>query len=117
MAEAMPDPRQQRNERQAQLLRMGAALRSAAAGADWALLGEQARALAPQLRALAVRGPWSAAERQALAQLRAAHDAAFEAVGTASDELAARLQQLRSNKDGWIAYAMHSDTESGASQG
>jgi len=102
--------------RQAQLLRMGDALRAAAAAADWALLGTHVNALAPQLRTLAARGPWNAAERQALQRLRAAHDAAFEATAVASGELAARLEQLRTNKEGWAAYAMHSDTESGMSQ-
>jgi len=99
-------------ERQAQLLQMGEALRAAAAAADWALLGEHAHALAPRLRALAARGPWSAAERQALQRLRSEHDAAAAAACAASDYLALKLEQLRSNKDGWIAYAMHSDTES-----
>lgn len=103
--------------RQAQLLRMGDALRTAAAGADWARLGEHVNALAPQLQALAARGPWSAAERQALQRLRTAHDTALEATAVASGALAARLEQLRNNKDGWAAYAMHSDTESGMSQG
>jgi hypothetical protein len=102
--------------RQAQLDRMAEALRSSAADADWALLGEQVRVLAPQLRALAAHGPWNAAERQACARLRAAHDAAQETAAAASSVLAARLQQLNSNKDGWLAYAMHSDTESGPSQ-
>jgi hypothetical protein len=108
----MADPR---TGRQAQLLRMGEALSAAAAGADWALLGEQVRALAPQLRALAARGPWNAAERQACAHLRAAHDAAFAAVAAASGELADKLEKTRSNQEGWLAYAMHSDTESGTS--
>jgi len=102
--------------RAAQLNRMAEALRAAAASADWALLGEQVRALAPQLRALAARGPWNAAERQAGLRLRAAHDAAFDAAAAASSELATKLQQLNSNKDGWLAYAMHSDTEPGTSQ-
>jgi hypothetical protein len=105
-----------RTGRQAQLLRMGEALRGAAAAADWALLGEHVDALAPQLRALAARGAWNAGERQAVARLRAAHDTAFEAAAAASGELAARLEQLRSNKDGWIAYAMDSETESATSQ-
>lgn len=109
----MADPR---TGRQTQLLHMGDALRAAAAAADWALLGQHVDALAPQLQALAARGPWSAAERQAVTRLRAAHDLAFAAAAAASGELAARLEQLRSNKDGWIAYAMHSETESGTSQ-
>jgi hypothetical protein len=103
-------------ERRSQLDRMAEALRSSAAMADWALLGEHVRTLAPQLRALAARGPWTPAERQAGTRLRTAHDAAFAAAAAASSELAAKLQQLNSNKDGWLAYAMHSDTEPGTSQ-
>lgn len=99
-------------DRHGQLLHMGEAFRAAAAAADWARLGEHANALAPRLQALAARGPWSAAERQALQRLRSEHDAAAAAAAIASGELALKLEQLRSNKDGWIAYAMHSDTES-----
>lgn len=99
-------------DRQALLLQMGEALRSAAIKADWTLLGEHANALAPRLQALAARGPWSAAERQALQRLRSEHDAAAAAACEASDQIALKLEQLRSNKDGWIAYAMHSNTES-----
>ena len=99
-------------DRHGQLLRMGEAFRAAAAAADWSALGEHAHALAPRLQALAARGPWSAAERQALQRLRGAHDEAAAAAATASGELALKLEQLRSNKDGWIASAMHSDTES-----
>jgi hypothetical protein len=102
--------------RQTQLLRLGEAVRGAAAGADWALLGAHVNALAPQLRALAAHGPWNAAEREALAGLRAAHDAAFAATAGAARELEAKLEQLRSQKDGCIAYAMHSDTESGKNE-
>jgi len=105
-----------RSSRQAQLLRLGAALDAAAAAADWALLGTHVNALAPQLRALAARGPWNAAERHACERLRAAHDAAFAAVAAASGALADKLATTRSNQEGWLAYAMHSDTESGTSQ-
>jgi len=101
--------------RQAQLLRMADALRAAAHQADWERLGEHARALAPQLRALAARGPWNPAERAALQRLRGAHDDAARAAAAAADALAVRLEALRNNKDGWLAYAMHGDTVSGAS--
>lgn len=101
--------------RQARLLRMGEALRTAAGAADWALLDAHVRALAPQLRALAAHGPWNAAERQAVLRLRADHAAALDAVAAASGELAGKLEQIRSNQEGWLAYAMHGDTEPGTS--
>jgi hypothetical protein len=37
-------------------------------------------------------------------------------VAAAARALEPRLEEMRANKDGWIAYAMHSDPESGASQ-
>lgn len=102
--------------RQAQLKQLGDALQAAAAGADWTRLDEQARALGPVLQALAARGPWSAAERGALQRLRTQHDAAAQAAAGATRALGARLEELRTNKDGWIAYAMHSETESSLEQ-
>lgn len=103
-------------DRRARLLAMGDALQAAAAGADWDKLGEHARALGPALQALAARGPWNAAERSVLARLRSQHDAAAAAAAAAAQELAARLETMRANKEGWLAYAMHNDIEEGASQ-
>ncbi|MFK3738269.1 hypothetical protein [Massilia sp. TN1-12] len=103
-------------DRHARLMAMGDALQAAAARADWDTLGEHARALGPALRALAARGPWNAAERLVLARLRGQHDAAAAAAATAVQELAARLETMRANKEGWLAYAMHNDIEQGASQ-
>lgn len=112
MAEHLLEPM----HRQAQLAQLGDALQAAAAGADWTRLNEQARALAPALQALAARGPWSAAERGALQRLRTQHDAAAQAAASATRALGVRLDELRTNKDGWIAYAMHSETESSFEQ-
>ena len=95
---------------------LGNSLQDAAARADWDRVGEQARALLPALRALAAQGPWTAGERAALERVRAQHDAAAHQVAAAARALEPRLEEMRANKDGWIAYAMHSDTESGASQ-
>jgi hypothetical protein len=102
--------------RQAQLTQLGDAFQAAAAGADWTRLSDQASALGPALQALAARGPWSAAERGALARLRSQHDAAAQAAASATRALGVRLDELRTNKDGWIAYAMHSETESSLEQ-
>lgn len=116
MAEARADARSDAASRHAQLTQLGDALQAAAARADWPRLGEQARALAPALRALAAHGPWSAAERGALQRLRSQHDAAAASADGAARALGTRLEELRANKDGWIAYAMFSDTESGTHQ-
>jgi hypothetical protein len=104
-----------KNDRQAQVARLGDALQAAAARSDWDKLGEQARALIPALRALAARGPWTTSERAALERLRAQHDAAAAGAATAARALESRLEEMRANKDGWIAYAMYSETEPGLS--
>jgi hypothetical protein len=105
-----------KNDRQAQLARMGDALQAAAARSDWDRLGEHARALLPALRTLAAHGPWTASERAALERVVALHDAAAQGVAHAARVLESRLEEMRANKDGWIAYAMYSETEPGVSQ-
>ncbi|SDF10094.1 hypothetical protein SAMN05428966_112228 [Massilia sp. PDC64] len=105
-----------KTDRQARLALLGNTLQDAAARAEWDRLGEQARALFPALRALAAQGPWNAGERATLERVRAQHDAAARQVAAAARALEPRLEEMRANKDGWIAYAMHSETESGASQ-
>lgn len=106
----------ERQDRQAQLAQLGDALQAAAARADWNRLGEHARALPAALNALAAQGPWSAAERRALDLLRVRHDAAAGQVAGAARTLGARLQEMGTNKDGWLAYALVSETESGMHQ-
>jgi len=98
------------------LLRIAESLRSAADGAAWEQLAQMTRTLAPQLDALAAHGPLSRTERAALQRLREAHDHAFDAVAAASASLKTRMDDMRANKDGWIAYALQSASESGASQ-
>jgi hypothetical protein len=105
-----------RTHRQARLAQLGNALQDAAARQDWDRLGEQARALFPALHALAAQGPWNAGERTTLERVRAQHDAAARDVAAAARALEPRLEEMRANKDGWIAYAMHSETEPGVSQ-
>jgi hypothetical protein len=99
------------NGRQARLAQLGDALQGAASREDWDTLGEHARALLPALRKLAAHGPWTATERTALERVFAQHDAAARSVAGAARALEPRLEEMRANKDGWIAYAMHSDTE------
>jgi len=103
-------------DRRAQLAQLGNALQDAAARADWDRLGEHARDLIPRLRALAARGPWSANETAALERLRVQHDTAAVHAASAARALEPRLEEMRANKDGWIAYAMFSEHETGTSQ-
>lgn len=97
--------------RSAAIGKLAAAFREASAGRDWERLGALAQALGPQLETLGARGAWNGSELAALAQLRAAHDDGAAACGAALDSLGARLADMRNNKDGWIAYALTSETE------
>lgn len=100
-------------DRQATLRRIGAELAAAGAARDWTRLDAATRALAPQLSALAASGPWNAGERAALAQLRAGHDEAAAACADALEALRSRLEEMRTNKEGWIAYAVGSESQPG----
>ncbi|MGJ7914862.1 hypothetical protein ACI48D_05205 [Massilia sp. LXY-6] len=103
-------------DKSAALLRIAESLRGAADGAAWDQVAQMTRTLAPQLDALAVSGPLTPAERAALQCLREAHDHAFDAVAVAARALQTRMDDMRANKEGWLAYAMHDTTESATSQ-
>jgi hypothetical protein len=98
-------------DRRATILRLTADFSSAGAASDWDRLDTAARLLGGQLAALAAQGPWSEHERSALALLRAAHAQAMAACEHAAEALGARLDGMRSDKAGWLAYALDSDTE------
>ncbi|MFL6675553.1 MAG: hypothetical protein ACJ8LG_19935 [Massilia sp.] len=91
------------------IAQLRAGLLDAAAERDWDRLGAGTRALAPQLARLGAGGPWNGAERRALAQLRDAHDLAAATCATAVEALARRLDEMRANKEGWIAYALDNE--------
>jgi len=93
--------------------RLAAVLRDAGADADWALLGRAVRELGPRLQRLGAAGPWSAPERAALLRLRAAHEGAAVQVAAAGVHLAAQLEQMGANKEGWMAYALAGEPEPG----
>ena len=93
-------------DKSAALLRIAESLRGAADGAAWEALAQMTQALAPQLDALAARGPLSPAERAALLRLREAHDHAADAVAAAAAAVKTRMDDMRDNKAGWMAYAM-----------
>ena len=103
-------------DRSAAIERLATQLRDASAGADWDLLERAVRELGPQLQALAELKPggWSARERAALARLRAAHDGAARASADAASHLQAQLGEMRDNKEGWMAYALAGELESGS---
>ena len=100
-------------DRSTALSQLTARLQDASTRRDWDLLERAVRELGPQVQALAAHGPWSAGERAALAQLRAAHDGAARESSEAAVGLAARLADMRDNKEGWMAYALAGEPEPG----
>ncbi|MBB3221433.1 hypothetical protein [Pseudoduganella umbonata] len=65
--------------------------------------------MASVLPAMAAQGAWTAAERAALAALRQQHREAVQKVGATSAGLAVHLQQMNTQKEGWLAYALDND--------
>ena len=100
-------------DRSTGLAQLTARLQDASTRRDWDLLERAVRELGPQVQALAARGPWSARERAAIAKLRAAHDGAARESKDAAAGLAARLADMRDNKEGWMAYALAGEPEPG----
>jgi hypothetical protein len=84
-------------------------LRDAAAGQDWAALAEADRDLARFLAIAAAQGLPAPAERTALQALRLAHGQARTLCAEAGEQLARRMADMQTSKDGWLAYALHSD--------
>ena len=95
--------------RQQQLLRLAQEVAAAAAAADWKALAALNHQMASALPAMAAQGPWTVAERAALAALRRQHGEAVQKVGAASSELGKQLQQMNTQKEGWLAYALDND--------
>jgi hypothetical protein len=95
-------------DRRAALLAISGDLNAALQAADWPALAAAHRALAPALTMLAAQGRWSPPERAALGTLRATHLRCCRMTVQARDLLGHRLRLLRAQRDGWIAYALHS---------
>jgi hypothetical protein len=95
---------------------LGRVLLDAGARADWELLGRAVGELAPRLQVLAGGRPWSDAERAALARLRDAHATAAQAVAAASAQMKLRMDDMLANKEGWMAYALAGELDTGNTQ-
>lgn len=96
-------------DRQQSLLQLGQKMSAATAAADWPALAAINTLMAAALPTMAAQGPWSPAERAALAALRQLHAQALHCADLASKEVSARLGEMQSNKEGWMAYAMTSE--------
>ncbi len=96
-------------DRTSTIRRLAASFVGAAATRDWDLLDLHVRGLPAALEALAADGAWSGEERAALAELRVAHEQAANACAGALQLLQSRLDEMSSNKEGWMAYALDSE--------
>jgi hypothetical protein len=93
-------------KRPLELVALAQRLRAASAAGDWAALELVDRDVAAALPSAAKQGLGSANERSAWASLRQAHRSAHERCGREAALLGERLAALRTNKEGWLAYAV-----------
>lgn len=92
-----------------QALQLARRLDAATLSGDWVTVGVLDRHVAALLRALDARSLTSADEHVALNQLLKAHQQARTRCAEAAEQMAGRLNEMRSNKDGWLAYAANSE--------
>ena len=99
-------------DREKQLLNLARRLDKAAWERDWATLSEITRELKIRLAPPGdYRNPWSSSERRALAVLYAAHRKALEQCTIEMKRVSVLLEEMRNNKEGWLAYAQSGDLE------
>ncbi|WP_229489700.1 hypothetical protein [Pseudoduganella namucuonensis] len=83
---------------------------AATASSDWKALAAINTLMASSLPAMAAQGPWTPAERAALATLRQLHLQALQHTRNTSHELGKHLSDMQANKEGWLAYALTNET-------
>lgn len=97
-------------DRQRTLLQMTQKMSAAIAAADWKTLAAINTLMATALPQMAAQGKWSGAELAALSALRQMHEQAVKRCNLATDELGRRLQEMQANREGFVAYALESET-------
>lgn len=97
----MADPRH--------MLHLARRLREDAQARDWDALARTSQELTAVLTPLSADQLRAPAERQALRELQQAHQQAHALCNTAALELQHALEELRTHKDGWMAYAAHGE--------
>ena len=98
-----------------QAMQLARRLDAATLAGDWAAVAMLDRHVAALLHAKGTQ-PLSAQEEAALTRLLHAHRQARERCAFAGERMAAQLSEMRSNKDGWLAYAVSSDEWTGSPQ-
>lgn len=96
-------------DRHRTLLQMTQKMSAAIASQDWKMLAAINTLMATTLPQMAAQGKWSSAEWAALAALRQMHNEAVKRCNLASDDLGRRLNDMRANQEGWVAYALESE--------
>ena len=96
-------------DRQTNLLQLGQKMAAATSASDWKALAALNTLMASSLPAMAAQGPWTPAERAALAALRDLHNQAILRARSASNALGKQLAEMQANKEGWLAYALNSE--------
>jgi len=86
-------------------------LAHAATSGDWETLVRVDTEVAASLAC--VDGPWSAAERVALDELRTAHEEALRRCFEEAARLEQCMSELGRNREGWMAYALGGDPTQG----
>ena len=92
-----------------QMIQLTQRLRAAAAAQNWSALEAADQELAALLARAASSPVLTPAERTALPALEQAHRQALAQCANACEQLIQRMGELQANKDGWLAYALHSD--------
>jgi hypothetical protein len=97
-------------DRQRTLLQMAQKMSAAIASEDWKMLAAINTLMATALPQMAAQGKWTSPELAALSALRQMHDEAVKRCNQATDDLGRRLQEMQANREGYLAYALDSET-------
>ncbi len=97
-------------DRQRTLLQLGQKMSAALDASDWRALSALNTMMASALPQMAAQGNWAAAELAALSTLRQLHEQAVQRCDKTTSDLAQQLNEMQANKEGWLAYALDSET-------
>jgi hypothetical protein len=97
-------------DRQRTLLQMAQKMSAAIASQDWKTLAAINTLMGTALPQMAAQGKWSSAELAALSALRQMHNEAVKRCNQATDELGRKLHEMQANREGFVAYALESET-------
>ncbi len=109
MPSALPRSADRPIDRATQLRDIARRLSSAARAGHWEALRHIDRELSNLLPHLERADGWSEEMRQAMGLLQRVHHDAFTRCADAAERLSQRLSEMQRCRDGWMAYAQHSE--------